>query len=421
MFSMLHPSNFIFRPAEERDRTAFFNLSRLAFIPMTSLAEMEQEWGDQPLNPAGRQGWVVEDEGGNLVARYRHFEFSLYFAGALFPMAGVNSVAVAVERRAQGVAQWMLTQALKDWRSREIPLSMLYPFRHSFYRKLGWAVAGVSHQYRVSSRCLPLYAERSHITAYQPRRETQLKVLYNNLAKQQNGWLQREFWAWEQFFQPKAGREVYLYREGEALLGYVVLEFTKLEPEKNQLAVLVREWVAQTPAAYRGIVGFLGTLRDQITTIIWNAHPDDPFPYLLNEQRRDPALTLPHFKFNFMELFGLISGGFMWRLVDPKQAIVLRPIEAASPFKLGFHITDPVFGTEQFTVEFAAGTAQLTAESPATTLKTSIDHLTELFSGLRRSQQLHWTGEVEVDGDPTVLTQLDAAWAASPPFCWDAF
>lgn len=419
---MTHAANYTFRPVEERDRQAFLNLSRLAFMPMTPLAEMEKEFGESPINPVGRKGWVVADATGTLLSGYRHYEYLQYFAGVPFPMAGVSSVAVAVERRAQGVAQWMLSQALNQFREQDIPLSMLYPFRHSFYRKLGWAVAGQSHQYRISSRALPLYAERSHIIAYQQHHQLALKTLYNEVARQQNGWVQRGSWQWEKFFKPVGGRELYLYQTKASLLGYAVLEFVKLEPEKDQLAVIVREWVAQTPAAYRGIVGFLGTLRDQVTTIVWNCPPDDPFPHLLTEQRWDPALTLPHLNFNFMRLFGFISGGFMWRLVDPQAAIALRPVSSATPFQLSFHITDPVFGEERFTVAFEAGKAHLVPQPANTILKTSVDHLAELFSGLRRSQQLYWTGELELEGnDDRILSQLDATWNTQPPFCWDAF
>ncbi|MDX2232014.1 MAG: GNAT family N-acetyltransferase [Leptolyngbyaceae cyanobacterium bins.349] len=414
-------SDLMLRPTEERDRAAFINLARLSFMPLMSQVEMEQELGDRALNPAGQPGWVVENAAGHLVARYRQFEFDLYLAGVKFPMAGVGSVAVAVEHRAQGVAQWMLAQALQNFRDEGSLLSMLYPFRQGFYRKLGWARVGITHQYRVASRFLPLSAERSHLTAYQPSQEAALKRLYTEMAMHQNGWLHRAEWWWEGFFKPKGGREIYVYQEGDRLLGYVVLEFAKLEPEKDQLAAIVREWVAPTPAAYRGILGFLGSLRDQITTIVWNGTPDDPFPYLLNEQQADPALTLPHFNFNFMRLFGLTSGGFMWRLVDPKAAIAHRPIAAIAPFSLTFHLTDPVFGEDRFTVEFADGAAHLCSTPATTTLKTSVDHLVELFCGLRRSRQLRWTGELELEGDPALLTQLDAAWETQPPFCWDAF
>ncbi|MBF2025321.1 MAG: GNAT family N-acetyltransferase [Oscillatoriales cyanobacterium C42_A2020_001] len=418
---MTDHSNLTFRLAEERDRTQFINLARLSFMPTMTLADAEQEWGESSINPPGRKGWVVEDAAGNLVARYRHLEFELFFEGVRFPVAGVGGVAVAIAHRGKGLAQWMLTQALKDFREQEILLSMLYPFQHGFYRKLGWTWMGATYQFPVSSRHLPLYTERHQIAAYQPSQEAALKALYEKVAMQHNGWLHRESWWWENFFKPRGGRELYCYAEAEELRGYVVLEFTQLEPEKEQLAVVVREWVAVNAAAYRGIVGFLASLRDQITTIVWNTFPDDPFPYLLKEQQRDPALTVPPFDFNYMHQLGLLSGGFMWRLVDVQRAIALRPIQPVPPFTLSFDIADPVFGNEQFTVEFANDTMQLTSRPAATVLKTSVHHLAELFSGLRRSQQLHWTGELELEGDDALLAQLDSAWNTQPPFCWDAF
>lgn len=414
-------SNLAFRPAQERDRTQFINLSRLAFSPLTSLADAEQEMSDRPINPEGRNGWVVEDVTGKLVARYRHLELALFLAGVRLPMAGIGGVAVAIEQRGQRLAQWMLEQALKDFREQEIPISMLYPFQHGFYRKLGWAWTGKTYQFRVSSRHLPLYGERSHVTAYETDQELALKTVYEKAAIQHNGWLQRSSWWWEPFFKPQGGREIYTYLEAGEMLGYVLVKFKHLGTTNKQLAVAVQEWVALTPNAYRGILGFLASLRDQVTTIVWNTYSDDPFPHLLKEQRHDPALTLPAFDFNFTDLFGTIGAGFMWRFVDIRRAFQLRPISACAPFALTFHLTDPVFGEEQFTIEFEQGRMHLTQRPTTTTLKTSVDHLMELFSGTRRSLDLLWTGELEFDGDRALLTQLDAAWTTASPFCWDAF
>jgi predicted acetyltransferase len=414
-------SELIFRLATERDRNAILNLVRLSFAPMSSIADLEQQLGDRPINPTGRQDWVVANAQDKLVACYRQFDYDLYVAGVPFKMAGVGAVSVGIPYRGQGIAGWMLTQALQEYRDKGCLLSMLYPFRHSFYRKLGWARVGEAHQYRVSSQHLPLYPERSRILPFHPKQEEDLKHVYHQTAKQHNGWLQRQPWQWENFFKPKAGRELYVYQDEGDVLGYVMLDFHELEPEKSQLAVKTREWVAATPAAYRGIVGFLGSLRDQVTTIIWNTYPDDPFPHLLQEQRIDPALTTPPLLFDFMVPFGAIAGGFMWRLVNPQAAIARRPIQPGAPFALTFDLTDPVFGAEQFTVEFAAGQMHLVSQPASTILKTSVVHLAELFSGSRRSRQLHWTGELELAGDESLLDQLDAAWMTRSPFCWDAF
>lgn len=414
-------SGFTIRAAEDRDRAQFINLERLAFMPARSQADVEKEMQDEPLNPPGGQGWVLADQAGNLAGCYRHLELALFFQGVEFPMAGVAGVAVAPERRGQKIAQGLIEHALQRFHQQQIPLSMLYPFQHGFYRKLGWAWVGETRQYRVSARHLPLYPERVQVVPYRDDLEASIKAVYQQAAQQHNGWLQREPNRWKGYFKPEGGREIYGYVKAGILLGYLVVKFTHLEPTKTQWAIAVQEWVALTPAAYRGLIGFLASLRDQFTTIVWNTDLQDPFPHLLSEQRCDPALTPPPLEFGFAHRFGAIGGGFMWRLVDVVKALEMRPIHSGEPFAIAFHITDPVLGNQQISVEFVEQKIHCIQQPATTSLTLSIEHLTQLFCGMRSAAELHWLGAIEIEGDSTLLSKLDAAWQATPPFCWDFF
>jgi predicted acetyltransferase len=414
-------SGFTIRPAEDSDRAQVINLARLAFMPTRSQADVEKEMETALLNPPGGQGWVAADQAGNLAGRYRHLELALFFQGVQFPMAGVAAVAVAPERRSQKIAQAMIEHALQRFHQQQIPLSMLYPFQHGFYRKLGWAWVGETHQYRVSARHLPLYPERMQVVSYREDLEASIKAVYYKAAQQHNGWLQREPGRWQGYFKPEAGREIYGYAETGTLLGYIVIEFTHLEPTKSQWAIVVQEWVALTPAAYRGLIGFLASLRDQVTTVVWNTSPQDPFPHLLREQRCDPAVPTLPFEFGFTHRFGEIGGGFMWRLVDVVKALELRLIHPGEAFAIAFEIADPVLGNQQIFTEFVDQRIHCVQQPASTTVALSIEQLTQLFCGIRSASELHWLGEIHIEGDVTVLSKLDAAWQAIPPFCWDFF
>ncbi len=418
---MLNLPDFTIRPAEARDRAQFINLARLAFMPTRSQADVEKEMRDELLNPPSGQGWVLTDQADNLAGRYRHLELALFFQGVEFPMAGVAGVAVAPERRGQKIAQKMIEHALHQFYEQQIPLSMLYPFQHGFYRQLGWAWVGETRQYRVSARHIPLYSERVNVVPYRNDLESSIKAVYHKAAQYHNGWLQREPNRWKGYFKPEGGREIYGYVEAGILLGYVVIEFTHLEPTKTQWAIAVQEWVALTAAAYRGLVGFLASLRDQITTIVWNTDPQDPFPHLLSEQRCDPAFPPQPFEFGLTHRFGAIGGGFMWRLVDVVKALELRPIHLGEPFAIAFHVIDPVLGNQQISIEFVERKMYSMQQPAAATLTVSIEHLTQLFCGMRSASELQWLGEIEVAGDSTLIAKLDAAWQAKPPFCWDFF
>ena len=418
---MFQLPGFTVRPATDADLDAIVMLDRLAFAPTQTNAAIAQDWYGEGLNLPGRHLWlVVEDNTGAGVACYGQIDLEINFLGTILPGLGIAAVAVAPHRRGQQLARLMLEHALATARSQHLPLTMLYPFQHGFYRKLGWAWVSQTHQYRVATRQLPLYAERSAIIPYQAQHELALKATYQQAARQHNGWLQRSEQTWRNQLKID-GKECYLYQTDGQILGYVFYKFVYLENAPKLLAVNVLEWVALNHTAYRGILGFLASLRDQVATVIWNTEPTDPFPHLLHEQRCDPRLATTNFDFGLVHQFGTIGGGFMWRLVDLDAAWQLRPIQPGSPFALTWQISDDILGDRTLTIEFAQGRMQIVEQPVTAVLTISISHLTALFSGARKATDLARTGEIEFSGDQAVLRSLDQAWQATAPFCWDFF
>jgi predicted acetyltransferase len=411
------------RPAEDADFAQVVNLDRLSFAPLRTNAEIERDWYAQGFIFPGHQPIVaVDDLTGQSVATYSRIDLSVVLEGQEFPAVGVASVAVAPERRGQRLARFMLEQGLQEWRSQQVPLAMLHPFQHGFYRQLGWAWTGRVHQYVVATQHLPLYPERFGVVAYNPEAHAQLlQDAYRRSALRRNGWLQRQPWQWQARLQPVPGRDIYCYLEAQKLLGYVILQFKQSDTPPQSLSVVVREWVALNADAYRGLLGFLSALRDQVQTIVWNTYPEDPFPHLVREQQRPPTIHQPSELFGLTHRFGEIGGGFMWRLVDIPTAFRLRPVKAGSPFILTFQVSDPVLGDQTITANFTAERMHPVSQPVPAVVKTSVEHLTELFCGLRRATELVWTREIEYDGDRVLLQKLDAAWQCTPPFCWDFF
>jgi predicted acetyltransferase len=420
---MTHAPDITIRPVEAADLPQVVTLDRLAFAPLQSNETIQQQWYNGTVHLPGRKLFLaVEGELGPGIGTYAQLALSTFLEGQELPLMGIAAVAVAPHRRGQRIARLMLEHALKDAKAQQIPIMALYPFQHGFYRRLGWAWVEQVHQYRVSPRQLPPYEERSHMLPTDlDQHLSTLKKIYLTAAAQHNGWLKRQDWQWESWAKPVAGREIYVYQEAGQIQGYVVLRFTELVPQRNIDAVSIQEWVALTPSAYRGILGFLASLRDQISTVIWTTFPSDPFPHLLMEQRQHSDVVEPSFDFGLVHQFGAIGGGFMWRLTDISTAFQLRPIQSTSPFAISVQITDPIFGQQSIGAEFSEGRINLLQTLPTTTLKLSVEHLTQLFCGVRRSRDLLWTGELELEGNDTVLAHLDQALQTEPPFGWDFF
>jgi predicted acetyltransferase len=418
---MINLPGMTLRPATAADLEQIVTLDRLAFAPTQTNAAIAQSWYSAGLNSPEHQLWlVIEDQTGIGVACYGQLTLEINFLGKLFPAHGIAAVAVAPQRRGQKLARFMLEQALTQAQSQRLPLVMLYPFQHGFYRQLGWAWVSATHQYRVSTRHLPLYTERSGIIPYQAQHEVALKAIYQQAARRHNGWLQRSELKWRNYLKLD-GTECYVYQADGQILGYVCFKFTYLDGPPQLLAVNISEWVALTHAAYRGILGFLASLRDQVAIVIWNTYPEDPLPHLLLEQRCDPRLPEASFEFGLVHRLGSIGGGLMWRLVDIEAALQLRPIAPSSPFTLTFAVSDEILGDRTLTVEFNQSRMVIGHQPASAVLKLSITHLTALFAGVRKATDLAETGEIEFKGDIALLRSLDQAWQATAPFCWDFF
>ena len=67
----------------------------------------------------------------------------------------MSGVAVAPDFRRRGLGRSLCAKALREGRQRGDVLSLLYPFRVSFYVGLGYTLAGEMHHYRFRPADLP--------------------------------------------------------------------------------------------------------------------------------------------------------------------------------------------------------------------------------------------------------------------------
>ena len=87
--------------------------------------------------PAGREVWIAVD-GDDIVARAAAHSYESWFHGRRVPTAGVASVAVAPERRGEGLLLPVFDAMLGAAAERGEALSTLYPTANGIYRPLGY-------------------------------------------------------------------------------------------------------------------------------------------------------------------------------------------------------------------------------------------------------------------------------------------
>jgi predicted acetyltransferase len=83
-------------------------------------------------------GWAVYEDGQALASCSMH-TMTENVRGKILPMGGFGGVASLPEGRRKGYVRSMLVKAFAALRDQGIPVSTLYPFRDSFYERLGYA------------------------------------------------------------------------------------------------------------------------------------------------------------------------------------------------------------------------------------------------------------------------------------------
>jgi predicted acetyltransferase len=329
------PPAIRYRPARRTDVETLAELGSRTYR-VASVEKRREFYTDHPRFTL-RDVRVVELEG-QVVASLVLYPLEAYVRGQRLPLAGVGSVAVSPEHRRRGIGEAAMRAAMRELRQRGSHLSALYPFRGSYYRKLGYGVVEYLFQLAVSASNLPLADESRGVRRLMLPDRAAVQELYERVAQQGHfalvrgaDWWTRRLWTYPGDWVVYEGRrrgqiEGYLYYEVENSRG------------PFRLAISLTEFVAATPEAHRGLVGHLASLRDQVEEI-HHAGPSDAgwATVMRTAQNLRPGAEIGPFNDT-----GGIAAGAMLRITDVKGALELMPVSPEARGEIALEVDDPV-------------------------------------------------------------------------------
>lgn len=377
MFAESRPSLDLelLRPGAERDIRPLAELWVQAFPGDRTAAERERELREGGTFGGLESCWVAE-RNGRMVAALRAYALAMHMHGGVLPAMGLAAVAVAPDHRRRGLGCGVCGEALRIAYARGDVLSALYPFRASFYRALGYTLAGELHRYRFPPRALPEYDEHRFVRAALRVDRDAIAEVYERVACSLNGMLVRlpKMWA----FLDDARWYAFVYDAGGAgIRGYVVVRH-RLARRPEARALQVKELLAEDEEAYRGLLGWLAAQRDQWPRVIYDALPEECFAGRLSHPRTRgtrPARGL------WFETARVLRGP-MLRIVNVERA--LRALDGPLPETLT--VRDGQLPPNEGEWRLGAGRVERTsagAADPATVPPLSIAELTARYLAWR--------------------------------------
>jgi predicted acetyltransferase len=381
-----------------------FRLDQLVF----NTPEARRELWLERARPERKHGAFLD---GRLAAVTHVYPFGQFFGGRSVPMGGVGDVAVVPEHRGKGLASRIMTEALQGMRARGEVISTLFPATTSFYRALGYELAGATVLHQVSPRSLRSIRGPNSLETRRLEKDddpTGIRRCYQRVAPGINGWLDRDdhrwqsLWAWWH-----AGHYVYAYEspagEVEAYLVY------RHEPNppgaSGDFALRIEQIVAATPEGLRTAWRTLASFDTLVEVITFGASPEDALLMLMAEQ-----LTS-------------VRGQVRWlsRIVDIQAAVAARGYPPSLKIEVPLTVDDAILpeNSGTWTLRVSEGEGSLEpggGDGP----RLGIGALSSLYSGWASTATLARSGLLE-GGSPAQLRALDAAFAGPTPWMMDEF
>jgi predicted acetyltransferase len=373
-----------------------------------------------PVWGGGAETLLLGRDGARIVAACQLHPLRQWVAGSCLPCCGIGTVAISPTYRRRSLGAELMTEALRAALQRGDVASALYPFRVSFYQKLGYGQAGEVLQYQVPPQNLPDSPERTKVELLENEaaRDEALE-LFSDWVRGQNGQLERPPRLWRELVG-EHDRCLAGYRGADGRLeGYALLVYRTDLPRAERY-VEVDELVATTPAARRGLYAWLASLSDQWQQVLLRALPSERLGEAIREPRLPPG-SAPLWR--LWAPAAVLLHGTMFRLLDLKAAWQQRAVATGSDLTVKLEVEDVQLPSNTGSLTLGLRDGRTTVEAsgrPQFTLRLNISTLSRLYiSSLLPTAALH-AGLLECDR-PELLPALDAALASTEPRTFDRF
>jgi predicted acetyltransferase len=352
------------------------------------------DWDDETwekyfslLDYDGCYGYFINDE---LASTYVIQPFKIFIRGTLMNVGGIASVATKPQYRKQKQVSILTDHALKEMRVKNQVISILYPFKFSFYRRYGWENC-VDFKWVISPPSNILHPtnfnkleieEIPHDKAFEITKPIREKFGKKFTIMMFEG---LEHFKWH--FLKKRSKLLALKENGK-YVGYFITNLEKREGEWN-VRLNIRDLLVDSMNARLTVFDYIKKHTDQ--------NRDFSYPLMGDEKIIDYFDDLWEAKYSYKE-----CGGPMFRVVDVEKAIKMLKFDSKITISFILQIDDQYapWNTKPMKIDIANGNAIVTKNpKEEVNFETDIKAFTQLFTGYRSIFDLVEIGKVKITSD----------------------
>jgi predicted acetyltransferase len=398
-------NDLVVKPFDKKTREQYLDLCQFCFnMPASS---RDRYFINQDEFDCSLGAW----DGDRLACGMWYWPYDMRVRGQFVRMAGVAAVATWPEYRNQGIVRHLLGHLQERMREDKRPVSVLAPFKWSFYRDLGWEQTFDTLRLRFE----PEKVKQARTPGFQSRQATvdewqTFEEVHMAASERYNGPVcrSRDYWKRRMFEGPVGNNQVWLVEKGGEPRGFVVGRIndapTGADPELYR--VLQAVWL--DGEAQRAVFNHLGSLRDQIKQVLLFLPPDSDWSHCFKE-----------FKFE-----SKLEPKMMTKVVDLKPALEALSFDSSLSGSLAIEMTpdqgapwnDGGWQCKWASGKLSANRIQ-TADAHAVTLTPQV--LAQLYIGYRTVGDMIAAGQLVAGKEQADL--LSSAFPKYPAYLDDWF
>ncbi|MCK4285610.1 MAG: GNAT family N-acetyltransferase [Candidatus Lokiarchaeota archaeon] len=383
--------NFEIRKLTELDREAYRKLMRYAFETVKNNYE-DLKWPSEKVPIDWYYGAFDEEQ---LVAGAGIIPFEIRMRSQDFKMHGVGGVASKPEYRNRGIIREIMVKMFKDMHENNISLSVLYPFKLSFYEMLGYKLVDEHFAYEFKISDIIFKKTDYHMKEVE-RINDDIRSVYDKAISNFDYIAKRpEIQYYRGLYK---NNYKFICYNGNQPVGYVIIIFTKKGEERwlkhPEKTIVIQEafWLDQT--AKQTIFNFLWGHRDQRKYIAG---------VFSEEENIIDLLKTPRIKSRY------IFDNSLLRIIDVKTVLenLKYPLDN---FSIIFHITDEFCPWNKGFFTLTSEEKKISVEFHNSSEKKAdveidVSYLAQILAGFRTISDLLDFGFVSVNQEKIGLLQ----------------
>ncbi|MFT4539967.1 MAG: putative acetyltransferase [Planctomycetota bacterium] len=363
---------------------------------------------------------VYDDE--QMVGTLRVHDFVMNVFGIQIPVKGLGGVAVGLCDKKNKVARDLVEWFHAHSHTAGCAMTSLYPFRASFYAKMGYGTGTPLHRYHLLPDSLPELRNAPAVRFLGPDDLALICECYERVQRETHGMFGMDGRVVTAIKKPdSSARFVGVEIEGK-LEAYMVFGFSELGTENPLRPKLdIFRWIYTTTRGLHGLLAFLRKQGDQVDRI--SLMTQDRHLHHLFEDPVDGSENFFHISHQVNER----ALGVMYRLLDPER--MFEQLQAHSfggvDLDLRVALTDDFWErtSRPFRLRIEAGRARVVKDkgSPEAELRIGVGDFSSLVLGVLGLGRLLDYGRAHLDVDETRAHVERAFLTPEPPICHTGF